>query len=53
MAFLRVPPLHGEDETPQRLYLCDQPFSVLGYGGDQRPNDLAPYGPLLEGDGER
>jgi hypothetical protein len=41
MTFLRLHPINGEDDTPQRLSLCDQLFIVLGYCGDQGQKDLA------------
>ena len=41
MALLRLHPINGEDDTTQRLSLCDKRFIVLGYCGDQCQKDLA------------
>ena len=47
MAFFRLDPINGEDDTIQRFQLCDELLILPGYCCDQRQKDLTQQGNLF------
>jgi hypothetical protein len=48
MAFVRLSPINGENNTIDRPQRLDECLILIGHGCDQRQKDLAHEGDLVE-----